>query len=278
MKLSAFSSQPKAKSSRRAKRQELRPKHDRGSAGGAIESPLVLLRTSSADHSEKVPFWSGMRIGEPREQITQLDAYHSRPARRVLADIDRRAWRQFACEADGDAVPFGRQPDGCQWTPARICCRPCRGGLHRQRELSLSHAGSRSVDRSRVHAHISCRYLMPAQCCRGLVDGHPTWRTAKLRKVARLDVAPLNRGILHPRRAVQRLSWAWRVATVTRRHEDPAQQNPQDRCLRVPGVDSTWRYHWLRCVTSDHAARMPYVRCSCTAIRSGWRPTLLQRG
>ena len=210
-----------------------------------------------------------MRIGEPREQITQLDAYHSRPARRVLADIDRRARRQFACEADGDAVPFSRQPDGCQWTPARICCRTCRGGLHRQRELSLSHAGNRSLDRSRVHAHISRRYLMPAQCCRSLVDAHPTWRTAKLRKVARLDVAPLNRGILHPRRAVQRLSWAWRVATVTRRHEDLAQQNPQERCLRVPGVDSRWR--WRRCVTSDHAARMPYVRCSYTAIRFGWR-------
>ena len=46
-----------------------------------------------------------MRIGEPREQITELDAYHPRPARRVLADIDRRALRKFTCEADGDAVP-----------------------------------------------------------------------------------------------------------------------------------------------------------------------------
>ena len=199
-----------------------------------------------------------MRIGEPREQITQLDAYHSRPARRVLADIDRRALRQFACEADGDAVPCSRQPDGCQRAPARICRRTCRGGLHRQRELSLSHAGGRSLDRSRVHAHISRRYLMPAQCCRSLVDGHPTWRTAKLRKVTRLDVAPLNRGILHPRRAVQRLSSAYRVATVTRDREDLAHQNHQHRYLRVPDADSTWHYRRLRSVTSDHAARMPY--------------------
>jgi len=192
-----------------------------------------------------------MRIGEPREQITQLDAYHSRSARRVLADIDRRAPRQFACEADGDAVRFGRQPDGCQWTPARICCRTCRSGLHRQPELSLSHAGNRSLDRSRVHAHIPRRYLMPAQCCRGLVDAHPTWRTAKLRKVTRLDVAPLNRGILHPRRAVQRLSRASRVAAVARDREDLGHQNPQHRYLRVPDVDSTCHWCRLRSVTSN---------------------------
>jgi hypothetical protein len=208
-----------------------------------------------------------VRVGEPREQITQLDANQSRPARCVLADVDRRARRQFACEADGDAVSFSRQPDGCQWTPARICCRTCRGGLRRECELSLSHAGNRSFDRPRIRPHIPRRHLAPSQCCGSLVDAHPTWRTAKLRKVARLDVTPLNRGILHPRRAVQRLSSASRVATVTADHQDLTQQNPQDRCLRVPSVDSAWRCRWLRCVTSDHAARMPYPCRLLTGFR-----------
>jgi hypothetical protein len=60
----------------------------------------------------------------------------------------------------------------------------------------------------------------------GLLDHHPSWRTAKQRDVTGLDVSPLHGGIFDPRRPRQRLGAAAR-AGATAQEDGETQQDAQ---------------------------------------------------